>query len=77
MLDNNMHLKLIDFASAKIQGKTFDQNTMRFEDEEQNTNSNHNSTHNDNGSDGDYCGQKRAINFIDTAEYVSQEMLKD
>ncbi|MCQ2819499.1 MAG: protein kinase, partial [archaeon] len=33
MLDDKFHLKFIDFATARILGKVFNQNTMTFEDE--------------------------------------------
>ena len=76
LLDDNCHLKVIDFATAKIIGKVFNKETMTFEDETLIEKSN--KIGNDNNyEEEDEFREKRGVTFVGTAEYVSPEVLKD
>lgn len=77
MMDNNYHLKLIDFATAKIIGKVFNKQTMKFEDENDTLVDNLNNIIESNIVEGDEFREKRGVTFVGTAEYVSPEVLKD
>lgn len=86
MLDDNYHLKLIDFATAKIIGKYFDKEKMLFVDD--------NGTYKMDQSEANELKgvkqqidieeeedfefrDKRGTTFVGTAEYVSPEVLKE
>ena len=76
-MDNNYHLKLIDFATAKIIGKVFNKQTMKFENENDILVDNLNNIIQSNIVEEDEFREKRGITFVGTAEYVSPEVLKD
>ena len=85
MMDENWHLKVIDFATARVLGKYFDKKKMEFKID----------TYYDPTENDDIKGTKVAINdededddirtkperrgmtFVGTAEYVSPEVLGD
>lgn len=74
VLDENYHLKLIDFATAKILGKIFNKEKMIFEDL---TNENSKEITSDIESDYEEVREKRGETFVGTNEYISPEVLKD
>ena len=74
MLDDNFHLKLIDFATIKKIGKIFDKEKMIFIQEDQYLN---NKNENNFDEDDEEINKKRSMSFVGTAEYVSPEILKD
>ena len=74
MLDDNYHLKLIDFATIKKIGKIFDKEKMIFIQEDQCLN---NKNENNFDEDDEEINKKRSMSFVGTAEYVSPEILKD
>ena len=86
MMDSKWHLKVIDFATAKILGKYFDKTKMLFK-----TDSNYDIIDTDdikgkkvviNEEEDDFYNEhgkpeKRGMTFVGTAEYVSPEVLGD
>lgn len=73
MLDDNSHLKLIDFATAKVIGKCFNKEKMCFEDEKDGNEFNYS----EEDFEEEEFRNKRGVTFVGTAEYVSPEVLKD
>ena len=71
MLDEYLHIKIIDFGTAKIENKTFDKEKMKFipinKMQEENDNLLINKMSRQANSKRD--------TFVGTAEYVSPEML--
>jgi 3-phosphoinositide dependent protein kinase-1 len=68
LLDERLHLKIIDFASAKIIGKKYDLKLKKFV---KNSNNNNNKLNNDDKKNK----KNNYINLIGTAEYVSPVMI--
>ena len=68
LLDERLHLKIIDFASAKIIGKKYDLKLKKFV---KNSNNNNNKLNNDDKKNK----KNNYINLIGTAEYVSPEII--
>jgi len=67
MLDEKMHLKLIDFATAKIKDKQFNRSTMKFDDV----------VNGENSTTSGSLSFKKKNTFVGTAEYLSPEVLND
>ena len=84
MMNENWHLQVIDFATARILGKYFDKKKMIFKDD---TISNDNNKKNeikenqknidDDDLDINPRTDRRGLTFVGTAEYVSPEVLGD
>ena len=84
MMNENWHLQVIDFATARILGKYFDKKKMIFKDD---TISNDNNKKNelkekqknidDDDLDINPRSDRRGLTFVGTAEYVSPEVLGD
>ena len=85
MMDENWHLKVIDFATARVLGKYFDKKKMEFK-----TDSYYDITEtddlkgnkvaiNEEDDDDDVRSkpERRGMTFVGTAEYVSPEVLGD
>ena len=90
MMNENWHIQVIDFATARILGKYFDKENMEFKDD--------NNTYdisetddlkgnkiaiNEEDDDDDFFAEgkkrpeRRGMTFVGTAEYVSPEVLGD
>ena len=84
MMNENWHLQVIDFATARILGKYFDKKKMIFKDDtisSDNNKKNELKENQKNIDDDDFDinprSERRGLTFVGTAEYVSPEVLGD
>ena len=85
MMDENWHLKVIDFATARVLGKYFDKKKMEFKTDsyydlsETDDLKGNKVEINDEDEDDDIRvkPERRGMTFVGTAEYVSPEVLGD
>ena len=85
MMNENWHLQVIDFATARILGKYFDKKKMVFKDDDTNSSDNNKKNElkenqkniDDDDIDINPRSSRRGLTFVGTAEYVSPEVLGD
>ena len=84
MMDENWHLKVIDFATARVLGKYFDKKKMEFKidtyydiSETDDLKGNKVAINDEDDDDIHAKPERRGMTFVGTAEYVSPEVLGD